>query len=134
MFNLTHQTTCLKCSRNCNEPPYANLNHSPGINYSLLCSFFPDLVLTVEKKLNLFVDKDSDQETLSDLVQFWTCSPALPTLSQKLTVVYKVDDNLLPEANTCPMILAIPIGHSTYESFREYLDKAISFAKGFGKM
>jgi hypothetical protein len=88
--------------------------------------------------LNLFVDKDSDEETLCDLVQFWTSYPSLPsTATQKLTVDYLQDSTakLLPEANTCPMVLSIPIAHSNYESFKKYFDKAISFAKqGFGKM
>ena len=86
----------------------------------------------------MFVDKDSDQETLSDLVQFWTSYPALPsTTAQKLTVDYLEDlsTKLLPEAKTCPMVLSIPVVHSNYESFKKYLEKGISFAKeGFVKM
>ncbi|XP_028412023.1 E3 ubiquitin-protein ligase UBR5-like [Dendronephthya gigantea] len=83
-------------------------------------------------------ERASDQETLSDLVQFWTSSPALPSAaSQKLTVAYQPDctTKLLPEANTCPMVLSIPVVHSSYESFKKFIDKAVSFAKvGFGKM
>lgn len=88
--------------------------------------------------MNLFVGRNSDQETLADLVQFWTSSPALPsTALQKLIVAYLPDctTKLLPEANTCPMILSIPVAHSSFESFRNSLEKAISFAKvGFGKL
>ena len=88
--------------------------------------------------LNLFVDKDGNEENLYDLVQFWTNYPSLPSAAtQKLSVDYLEDSTgkLLPEANTCPMVMYIPVAHSNYESFKTNFDKAISFAKqGFGKM
>ena len=75
---------------------------------------------------------------LSDLVQFWTSSPALPPAgAQKLSVNYLGDSTtkLMLEANTCPMVLSIPIVHLNYECFKEFVEKSVSLAKqGFGKM
>ena len=69
---------------------------------------------------------------LCDLVQFWTSSPALPPAgAQKVSVNYLGDSTtkLMLEANTCPMVLCIPIVHLNL------LKRVSSLAKqGFGKM
>lgn len=81
---------------------------------------------------------NSDQENISDLLLFWTCHPTLPVdTSAKLTVTFLLADpsKVLPEANTCPMVLFLPTIHKEFNQFRASMDKAISFGKyGFGKM
>ena len=75
---------------------------------------------------------------MNDLLLFWTSNPGLPNDKyKKLTVKFLKSHSLkvLPEADTCPMILLLPTVHQSYEKFREYMDKGIELAKyGFGKI
>lgn len=79
-----------------------------------------------------------DQEKLTDLLPFWTAYHTLPVdASAKLTVQFlqATPSKVLPEANTCPMVLLLPTIHKDFNTFRVAMDKAISFGKrGFGKM
>jgi hypothetical protein len=54
-----------------------------------------------------------------------------------MKVIYLEDSltRLLPEANTCPMVLSIPVAHNNYDSFKASMDKSVAMAKvGFGKI
>jgi hypothetical protein len=78
----------------------------------------------------------TSEETLNDLLLFWTSHPSLPLGNSKLVVkcLECIPKKLLPEANTCPMVLSIPTVLTSYEEFRNMMDKAVGYAKsGFGK-
>jgi hypothetical protein len=52
-----------------------------------------------------------------------------------MKVIYLEDSltRLLPEANTCPMVLSIPVAHNKYDSFKAH--KSVAMAKvDFGKI
>lgn len=88
-----------------------------------------------EKEARVFLEKyiddvalreeDSQQETLKDLLQFWTGYPQLPrdTLS-KLCVKYcpQQPSKVLAEADTCTLTLRIPTTHHQYEDFKRFMD------------
>lgn len=83
-------------------------------------------------------EEDSEQETLKDLLQFWTGYPQLPrdTLC-KLWVKYcpQQPSKVLAEADTCTLTLRIPTTHQQYEDFKRFMDCSIAHGKvGFGRM
>ena len=89
---------------------------------------------------NAFIssEKDSGEETLRDLIQFWTGFPELPRdTSSKLWVKYGPQEptKVLAEADTCSFTLRIATIHTQYENFRKFMDSSIAYGKvGFGRM
>jgi hypothetical protein len=84
-----------------------------------------------------FFLENSDEETLSDLVLFWTAYPTLPLDGHEMgvTCLDAIVEKSFPQAKTCPMILLLPAIHTSYEEFRNAMDRAISLGKcGFGNM
>lgn len=72
------------------------------------------------------IDDDKGQEFLHGLVQFWTGYPSLPT--EPTTVMHlkclaNRANKALAEANTCPLILSIPVVHEEYRIFKDHLDE-----------
>ena len=63
---------------------------------------------------SIYLEEDSQQETLKDLLQLWTDYPQLPcdTLS-KLCVKYcpQQPSKVVAEADTCSLTLRIPTTH-----------------------
>ena len=83
------------------------------------------------------VETDDTCQKLCDLLLFWTAHQALPVDKLKRLSVKFLDSatKVLPEADTCPMVLLLPTIHKTYNEFRKNMDKAIEHGKvGFGKM
>ena len=75
-----------------------------------------------------------DEQTLNDLLLFWTGYPGYPT---KLQLNYLPDlaSKVMAEANTCPYSMSIPIVYANFSQFKEFMDKTVAYAKrGFGKM
>lgn len=93
----------------------------------------------LEKYIEDLVEREhSRDESLKDLLQFWTGYPQLPqdSLSQ-LWVKFSVQQpvKVLAEADTCTLTLQIPTIHQQYEDFRKYMDFSIAYGKvGFGRM
>lgn len=58
----------------------------------------------------------TNEETLNDLLLFWTSQPTMPLGNSKLVVkcLECVPGKALPEANMCPMLLSIPSIHGSY--------------------
>ena len=89
----------------------------------------------------MFINTTGDangNETLQDLVLFWTGYPSLPPdVTTKMYVKYLENhaDKVLAESSTCTMELSIPIVQKEYSMFKEYLTNSIKYGKiGFGKM
>ena len=85
----------------------------------------------------LIIFSETSEETLNDLLLFWTGYPTLPLGNSKLVVkcLEHVPGKVLPEANTCPMVLSIPSIHRSYKEFCSMMDKALTYGKsGFGKI
>ena len=86
---------------------------------------------------SLFSEGGNDEETLNDLM-FWTGYPSLPTdASAKLYINYLADhaSKVLAEASTCSLTISIPIVHGSFDNFKNYMHKSITYAKvEFGKM
>lgn len=83
------------------------------------------------------LETDETCQKLCDLLLFWTGHPALPVdRSKKLCVKFlDATTKVLPEAETCPMVLLLPIVHKTYDEFKRSMDKAVEYGKtGFGKI
>lgn len=79
-----------------------------------------------------------NNETLEDMVLFWTGCPSLPPdVTTKLLVKYLENhpSKVLAESSTCTLELSIPVVHNDYSVFKDYLNKSISYGKlGFGKI
>ena len=76
-----------------------------------------------------------DEQGLSDLLMFCTGTSTIPPLGfhnpEKITV--SEIDSVLPNVNTCPMIIELPSRVSSFEQFRNAMETAISCqSHGFG--
>ena len=116
------------------------MNHFKDCNCRVLSLFYRVHVQKLPIACNFFVlifSVEVNKEKLDDLLQFWTGNPTIPLGDSKL-VVTSLEANpskVLPEANTCAMVLHIPTIHQSYQDFKANMDKAISYSKiGFGKM
>lgn len=77
------------------------------------------------------------EETLRDLLQFWTGWPCLPMLEEELKVGFLPNDasQVLALSDTCFKELKIPTCHKEYKEFVKFMDISVSHGKvGFGKM
>ena len=116
------------------------LYYRPTLTYPILdFEFFA--VTTAREATNIYGYTNyflgTSEETLNDLLLFWTSHPSLPLGNSKLVVkcLECIPKKVLPEANTCPMVLSIPTVLTSYEEFRNMMDKAVDYAKsGFGKI
>ncbi|XP_014675138.1 PREDICTED: G2/M phase-specific E3 ubiquitin-protein ligase-like [Priapulus caudatus] len=76
--------------------------------------------------------------SLEDLLIFTTGCDHEPPLGffPRPTIEFNHQDqismSMLPLANTCGNVLKLPVGHSTYESFRENLVLGVQCCGGFG--
>lgn len=86
----------------------------------------------------LFTDGAKGQVGLHGLVQFWTGYPALPVDETTIMRVKYLANNatkVLAESTTCNGTLQIPVVHEQYNTFKEYINKSVQFAKiGFRKV
>lgn len=102
----------------------------------MLYFIYTDCLSTTNTSLKLFLDPGSGEETLSDLVQFWTAWPSLPMLNDEMKVGFLPNDpnHILAMTDTCFNKLAIPTIHKEYKDFAKYLDISVSNGKvAFGK-
>ena len=84
----------------------------------------------------LCLDPESGEETLSDLLQFWTAWPSLPMLNNEMKISFLPNDpnQVLAMTDTCFNKLTIPIIHKEYKEFAKHLDISVSNGKvAFGK-
>ena len=81
----------------------------------------------------IFFFHPTGETRLSDLCGFWTGWNVLPPRKEILVARFSEDkNNKSPLAETCFMSLIVPVGHTTYESFRNSMDIAIQYgSKGF---
>ena len=105
------------------------------------CTSLVSWVTNKKILLKLFVsttDGADNNETLEDMVLFWTGCPSLPPdVTTKLLVKYLENhpSKVLAESSTCTLELSIPVVHNDYSVFKDYLNKSISYGKlGFGKI
>ncbi len=84
------------------------------------------------------IDGAKGQNDLRDIVQFWTGYPGLPIGQTTIMHVKYLETSttkVLAEASTCSLILSIPVVHDQYDTFKEHINKSVSFGKiGFGKI
>lgn len=75
----------------------------------------------------------TDGARLNDLCCFWTGCDYLPPRKEILGVKFnKNQSNKLPTAETCFMSQILPVGHDTYEKFKNSMDTAILYGcRGF---
>lgn len=67
------------------------------------------------------------------LVQFIHGDPLPPT--KFMTVKCGKKGMKLPDANSCPAIIALPISHDNYDDFKKAFDSTLSIqATGYGRM
>ena len=75
----------------------------------------------------------TDGAELVDLCCFWTGSNMLPPRSQRLYVSFDKDGSIvLPMAECCFFSLVLPVKHTNFEEFTEFMDKALKYgSSGF---
>lgn len=78
-----------------------------------------------------------EEETLKDLVQFWTAWPQLPMMKEIMSIGFLPNEakHVLATVDTSFNKLLIPTVHQNYKDFAKSMDVSISNGKiAFGKM
>ena len=77
--------------------------------------------------------EDERKVTLGDLLVFFSGAEREPPLGFSPKPHLLFSDDLLASASTCSLRLTLPIQHSSYESFKEYMILSLIGNDGFGR-
>lgn len=74
--------------------------------------------------------------SVGDVMAFFTSATCVPPIAfeKPLKAEFIMDDDILPTASTCDLILRIPTVHENSESFQDAFYLAVKGNDGFGKM
>ena len=79
------------------------------------------------------VTDDDRRVTLGDILVFFTGAEKEPPLGFSPKPKLLFADEVLASASTCSLRLTLPIKHTSYESFKQYMILALIGNDGFGK-
>jgi len=116
--------------------------YARGIQYyfSILEIKSGKLVINPSTGIFVYTGGSEEEETLGDLLRFWTGWPSLPMVEynncyMKVTFLPAQATKVLAESDTCFTMLKIPTYHNDYREFLKHMDISVSYGKvGFGKM
>jgi hypothetical protein len=79
---------------------------------------------------------DSDVKcTLQDVLMFFIAEASIPRLGfDEQPSIFFLNDEILPSASTCDLILRLPICHDNYGSFKESMLLGFLGNDGFGNL
>lgn len=84
------------------------------------------------------IEEGETEVSFSDLLFFCTGCKEVPPLGchEKIEFLHVPEKNgklsNFPKANTCDCVLALPVTHKSYQSFKDSMTFAIANSKGFG--